>query len=170
MTRRYFAGIGSRSTPTLGLRFLRAHSASLIEQGLVLRSGGALGADTACYLPITESSEAEIFLATRRECSPVYDRHKIFFDDMPREIQSQCMDLAKFYHPNWKACGPIARKLHARNILIVLGRNLRTPVEVVICFTEGAELVGGTRTALVLAKDNNIPIINFGTKIQSWTI
>lgn len=43
----YFAGIGSRQTPQEILSLMRKTGASLTEKGLILRSGGATGADSA---------------------------------------------------------------------------------------------------------------------------
>lgn len=78
------------------------------------------------------------------------------------QIHPDAFRIAKRIHPNWKACDNFSRSAHARNCHQILGGDLKTPVRAVICYTEGAELVGGTRTALVLAGEFGIPIFNFG--------
>ena len=72
----------------------------------------------------------------------------------------EAFNIAEKLHPNWPACRQGAKKLHARNIHQVLGKDLKTPSAFLVCWTPKAELVGGTRTALVLAQENDIPIFN----------
>lgn len=47
-----------------------------------------------------------------------------------------------------------------RNVCQILGADLHTPVQMVICWTKGGKLVGGTAQALRIARANNIPIFN----------
>lgn len=163
MTSKYFAGIGSRKTSETGKRFLVAHTKALIDQGFCLRSGGAVGADTACYEALSASDPAEIFVINHSDKLLGY--HEIVWGDLPSHIRDQSLHIAKDIHPNWSACDLYVKRLHARNITIILGEDLDSPVDVVLCWTPNGEPVGGTRTALVLARDMNIPIINFGVMI-----
>jgi hypothetical protein len=43
-----------------------------------------------------------------------------------------------------------------------LGGDLKTPSSFLVCWTPNGEDVGGTRTAIVLARKNNIEILNLG--------
>ncbi len=52
--------------------------------------------------------------------------------------------------------------MHARNAHQVLGQDLESPSLCVICWTPKGELKGGTRTAIVIAEQNDIPVFNFG--------
>jgi hypothetical protein len=52
--------------------------------------------------------------------------------------------------------------LHARNVYQILGEDLQSPSQFVISWTPGGCEIGGTRTALVLAKRRGIPTIQFG--------
>jgi peptidoglycan/xylan/chitin deacetylase (PgdA/CDA1 family) len=66
--------------------------------------------------------------------------------------------IAEKYHPAWTRCSPGAKKLHARNSHQILGKDLQTPCDFVVCWSDGS---GGTEQALRIAKDYNVPIYNF---------
>lgn len=76
------------------------------------------------------------------------------------------LELAEYYHPNWKALKQGARKLMARNGYQVLGPNLYDSVDMVICWTPDGSVdgtgskVGGTGQALRIADDYDIPVLN----------
>jgi hypothetical protein len=72
------------------------------------------------------------------------------------------MDMAKQFHPAWNRCSPGARKLHARNCFQVMGRDLNSPVDFIICWTRGGLGGGGTGQALRIAKHYNIPVFDLG--------
>jgi len=48
-------------------------------------------------------------------------------------------------------CSDYAKKLHGRNVKQVLGDDLKTPSDFLLCWTKEGKDVGGTRTAIVLA-------------------
>ena len=80
----------------------------------------------------------------------------------------QAMVIAKKYyvpppaavHMVWDKLKLSSKKLFARNGYQVLGRDLNTPVDFLLCWTPGAEYTGGTRQALYIADDFGIPIFN----------
>ena len=118
-------------------------TASILEGfGFILRSGGAEGADIAFERGARDSRNKEIFYAG--------------------DSTTQAEKIAEKIHPNWAACTPLARKLHGRNVFQVLGKDLISPSEFLICWTKDAEKVGGTRTAIVLAESYRIPVFNLG--------
>jgi hypothetical protein len=57
-------------------------------------------------------------------------------------------------------CDEPARRLHGRNVQIILGQDLQTPVKFVLAYTLSPNS-GGTRTGLFLAQEHGIPIFNF---------
>ncbi|WEM34370.1 hypothetical protein [Xanthomonas phage X1] len=77
--------------------------------------------------------------------------------------------VAERYVGHWKNCKAWARAAHARNCHQVLGADLLTPVSFVVCWTPGGERVGGTATAISIAEDKGIPILNLGSKDWSET-
>ena len=78
------------------------------------------------------------------------------------------MELTSKYHPNWKNLKEYVKILMARNANQVLGNDLITPSEFVLCWTpDGAESpkqrsrdTGGTGQAISIAYDHGIPVIN----------
>jgi len=126
----------------------------LSARGFTLRSGGALGADSAFA---AGSSRSQIFVPW-----PGYNGLPLIFPVLPAAY-----DLAARYHPNWAACSRGARALHARNMHIMLGPSLDSPVSIVVCWTPGGAVTGGTGQALRVALDRGIPILNMATDSPS---
>lgn len=130
---------------------MRIIAGAMHRHGYTLRSGGAKGADYAFELG----------------CDRVRGGREIFvpwdgFENRRMEygIPDKAFELAGLVHPAWEKLSEGARKLHARNCMQVLGPNLDDPSRMVICWTDGGKMVGGTRTALKLAEDRKIPIHN----------
>ena len=144
---KYYAGIGSRKTPSEYLEFFSKLGRYLENKGYILRSGGAKGADIAFELKVNKSNK-EIYLPWHgfegNKSTLVVEKKEAF-------------DIAKKYHPYWNNLKQGARKLHARNSHQVLGLDLNTPSDFIICYTNKS---GGTQQALRIAKDYNIPIFN----------
>ena len=134
----YYAGIGARDTPAVKLGEMMHIARKLRLLDYVLRSGGAQGADSAF----------ESMVGTRKQ---------IF---RPSDSGLVAQEHAAKYHPNWAACKPYVRKLHARNSIILLGTTLDTPVDFVVCWTPEGKVTGGTGQALRIALDYEIPIYN----------
>ncbi len=70
--------------------------------------------------------------------------------------------VASVVHPNWRACNDWARMAHARNVCQIYGKDLNTPVDFVIAYSEvkHGEPQGGTRTAIKIAEAGKIPVYN----------
>jgi hypothetical protein len=65
-----------------------------------------------------------------------------------------------------------AKKLHSRNVLQVLGDKLDTPSKFVLYYAKekDGEVAGGTRTAVMLARELDIPTLNWYSKDMSqWS-
>lgn len=154
---RTYAGIGSRETPTETLQAFRYLGAVLGREGWTLRSGGAPGADSAFEAgAVSVRGRCEIYLPWRGflgHPSPLCG-----------EPTPEMYALAKKYHPAWDRCSDAAKRLHARNGCQILGIRLDDPVDVVVCWTRGGRLVGGTAQALRIALDRKIPIVNAGSR------
>jgi len=148
----YYTGIGSRKTPPDFQDYFSNLAVVLEASGYTLRSGAADGADAAFEKHVTKK---EIYLPWRG-----FNNHPSHLH--PANFCTDAPEIAESIHPNWDRLTPTVRKLHLRNVYQVLGRDLQTPSSFVISWTPGAADVGGTRTALVLAKRRNIPTIQFG--------
>lgn len=156
---RTYAGIGSRRTPQPALTAMRATAENLSAKGYTMRSGHAPGADTAFEVA---SQNAEIYLpwSSFEKDRPVIGSYK------QDQASDQAMQLASRIHPAWERLDRGPRALHARNMHQILGRDLQSPVDFVVCYTPDGSLTGhgpdtgGTATALRLAYRNNIPVLN----------
>ena len=148
---KYYTGIGSRDTPEHVLEEMTQLAREFGKRGWTLRSGGASGADTA----FEEGAGAkEIYLpwaGFNGNDSKLY-----------QPAGKESFEIAARFHPAWERCSDTVRKLHARNVHQVLGQDLKTLSEVVVCWTHGGNLVGGTAQALRIAKHYDIPIFNLG--------
>lgn len=150
--KRYYTGVGSRSTPSFVMSAMSDIAKLLSERGYILRSGAAQGADTA-FERGADPHRVEIYLPWKG------------FNGSDSKLYGVCENavaLAKKIHPKKNGLVGAALKLHARNCYQVLGQDLKTPSDFLLAWTENAEKVGGTRTALILAENHNIPILNFG--------
>jgi len=147
---KYYTGVGSRKVPSVTARFMRELAVRLNRLGYILRSGGAEGADSA--FEVGAGEKKEIWRA----------------DDATQEA----MDIAARYHGAWHLCSDYAKKLHGRNAFQVLGRDLITPSEFVICWTpdgitshaDRTIKTGGTGTAISIASEHGIPVYNLNNK------
>lgn len=153
---KYYTGIGSRETPLNILNMMTNIAMLLVKHGFILRSGGADGADSAFENGATNS---EIYLPWKGfngNISPLYN------------ISESAMKMAREYHPSWNSLSTAAKKLMARNCMQILGSDLNTPSQFVICWTkDGCEnkatrksSTGGTGQAIAIASDYGIPVYN----------
>lgn len=155
-----YAGIGSRETPQHVLSMMIDIGRICAEKGDMLRSGAASGADSAFEAGCDQSngSMKEIYIPW----DGFNNRHVAREDFVAVGATTSSLNLAKQFHPNWAACSRGARALHARNVCQVLGLNLDTPADLVICWTKNGAGQGGTGQALRIAKHYNIKIHDLG--------
>jgi hypothetical protein len=120
-----------------------------------LRSGAAPGADAAFEAGCTANNgKMEIYIPwtgfADREAS----------ETVHVGVSPQALRIAQKHHPNWNACQFGARRLHGRNVYQILGLDLKTPVDFVVCWTKGGKRGGGTGQALRIAEALKIPIFD----------
>ncbi len=137
MTSIFYAGVGSRETPNDILEMMTLTAKALHDKGYTLRSGGAIGADTAFE---RGTDRKEIFLATH--------------------ATKEAISEASRFHPAWDRCTSYARQLHGRNMMILLGADLLAPVRFVLCWTKNGGATGGTGQAIRAANHYRIPVFN----------
>lgn len=160
-----YAGIGSRQTPHADLDLMCRLGKLLADNGWLLRTGGAEGADEAFVLGAQidiiddtgPGGDVEIFLPW-----PSFQdwEHRGTFPGLYKNPKDEAFDLAAVYHPRWGYLKQGAKKLHARNMHIMLGWDLDDPVDCVVCWTPEAKIAGGTGQALRVAEDMGIPVAN----------
>lgn len=138
--RKRYAGIGSRDISEEIAQRIIGIASYLRGQGLTCVSGGAIGSDTAF-----EIGARELFEKWRPADATVY-----------------ATEIAENIHPEWESCDRYAKKLHARNSMILLGADCESPVEFCVAYTPGGKLKGGTAQGLRIAKAFGIPVYNLG--------
>lgn len=151
----YYAGVGSRDTPPDVLELMTKIARSLKERQYTLRTGGASGADMAFWRG--SGMNYEIYIPKENKKA-----------EWPSGIlpSKAAFKLASKLHPAWKSLSEYNKLLHARNVATVLGVDLATPVDFVMCWTpDGAvdittEKTGGTGMAIRTAYANGIHVYN----------
>lgn len=150
-----YAGIGSRKTPEEILAKMTNLGYHLAKHGFTLLSGGAAGADTAFEQGCDQAAGMkEIFIPWKG----FQGRTSGIIDTSPRAMQ-----IARTFHPAWSALTEGAKKLMARNSHQVLGMDLQSPVDFVVCWTpedHNGVPQGGTSQAIRIAVANGIPVFN----------
>lgn len=141
-----YAGIGSRETPPTVLAAMTRIAVQLSTAGYTLRSGGAVGADSAfeagAYLK-------EIYLPWPRFNDNESPLHR---------VSPEALAIAARLHPTWLRLNKHAQLLHGRNTCQVLGGDCKTKADFVICWTKGGKGQGGTGQAIRLAQAFGIPV------------
>lgn len=155
-----YSGIGSRETPPNILKDMEQF-ALMAAQFMLLRSGAADGADTAFETGCIRGTGAkEIFLPWKG-----FNKNGSILHD----VHPKAFEIAATVHPYFQYMRRPVKSLIARNMHQVLGPNLDTPVEFVICWTkDGCEShttydpkkTGGTGSAIALASKVEIPVYN----------
>lgn len=162
-----YAGIGSRETPQPVLDRMERIGKILAKAGWVLRSGAAPGADSAFERGCVQAEgQREIFIPW----DGFQDRRSLVESGVylvPMLRHREAEEIAARNHKGWNWLKQGARKLHIRNVCQVLGFDLQTPVELVICWTAGGSGQGGTGQALRIAAEQEIPIFDLGAE-GSW--
>ncbi len=152
--KKHYAGIGSRETPKEVLVFFQQLGGYLARKEYILRSGGAKGADKSFEIGCDRAKgRKEIYLPwSGFEGS---DSNLIVEDE-------NAFNIVRQFHPYWHNLKQGARRLQARNSHQVLGNDLSTPSDFIICWTKKGKGQGGTGQALRIAKHYSIPIFDCG--------
>ena len=140
----FYAGVGSRRTPKKIREVMTEIARALEQNDFTLRSGG----DTAFEDGVVD--DKIIYTIT--------------------DVTDEALMLVDEYHPAPSALTDYGRLLIARNGFQILGQDLDTPCEFVLCWTpDGAETsttinTGGTGQAIRIANAYNIPVFNLKNK------
>ena len=148
---KYYAGIGARVTPQEVCDEMTQIATELEKRAFVLRSGGAIGADTAFEKGVEDSRNSQIFHSLDE-----YEMRKIY----PKWDEAK--QIAKNYHPQWSRLGAAGVVHMTRNVFQVLGSDLSSFSSFLITWTKDGKASGGTGQAIRIAQhpDYNIPVLN----------
>lgn len=135
----FYAGIGSRKTPTHIQEQEDRIAQKLRGRGWWLRSGGAKGSDTA--FEYGAGGQKRIYYKEEATCAS--------------------MEFASRFHKAWRKCNFDARQLLGRNPFQILGDHMQGPKsKFVCCYTEDGQASGGTGLAIRVAMWAGIPVFN----------
>ena len=167
-----YAGIGSRETPADVISLMTRLAERLARMGWVLRSGGALGTDSAFEAGAAkiDTSLIEVYIPWEGFEGKRPNGYTML---VPPDLYGEAEGIAKVHHPAWPRLSFGAKKLHTRNVLQVLGEDLDSNSDFVICWTPNASGSGGTGQALRIAKSYGITIYDLGNEetfnaISDW--
>ena len=143
----------------------------LAELGVTMTSGlCTLGMDGIAQKAYSQAildgkaseNQLEVYVADQYSInrSPLPNKHLAIIRNPL--LTEKSLELAASVHPAWHRCNEWARGMHSRNCHQILGYDLETPVDAVICWTPGGRIQGGTATALRLAIAEGIPVYNLG--------
>lgn len=180
-----YTGVGSRSTPEETCKTFTYLGADLGSRGWRLRSGHADGPDMAFETgsPLWLGSDAyhgvlgrEVYLpwkkfnGRRRHFDPFVEDptgnsedEGYYVPDAHWPTYRKAEEIAQSVIPWWDKLKPSYKRLHTRNVYQVLGFNLDTPSDLLICnadLDKHGEPTGGTRTAIKIAEKYKVPVIN----------
>lgn len=166
---KFYAGIGSRETPQDVLDLMTLIAATQAMRGWTLRTGIALGADQAFALGAGPNAEWSLPWLSFEQA--FQDAQLASFPPKPTILLPSRIEenVARQYHPAWDRLSQGAKKLHARNVLQVLGKGhapsyepirFPNPSSFVVCWTKDGKASGGTGQAIRIAEAYGIPVRN----------
>lgn len=154
---KYYAGIGSRETPTDILDQMTDLAGLLEDNGWWLRSGGAGGADEAFQKGVKTNAQIWLPWATfSQDLQKQYPKHEY------KWCAYNDADAIKSVHDFHPAPDRLSRgglALMKRNYRQIVGYN-EPNSSFVVCWTKNGEKKGGTAQAIKIAESLNIPVYN----------
>lgn len=178
----FYAGIGSRETPPYILVLMEEIAAKLYSQyNLILRSGGAGGADQAFQRGVEQCNRyrgMEIYIPWEGFSDLKSNDiliHALSSNEIicvqNKQILKESEEIVAKFHPYWNNLKQGARRLMARNTFQVLGSDLKTYSKFVIAWTKDGKDTGGTGQALRIANFYGIKIENLYNKktFDKWS-
>jgi hypothetical protein len=172
---KYYTGIGSRETPMHIYILMIKISMVLERKGFILRSGTAIGADSAFEQGISSPLNAEIYIPysgfekkmgkynSKIDYIVPKNNKKLFYE-------ANNLMMSKDLYKRWKNVkSDWVIALHNRNIFQILGQDLKTKANFCVCYTKcgstryeqtNPDITGGTGTAINAADRYGIPVFN----------
>ena len=178
---KYYSGVGSRETPMYILYMMSKLAIIFEKQGFILRSGCALGADSAFEDALLNPVKtAEIYIPYKAfpgKMGTKYKNHYICPQDRFNEggFNSLFRQATRLIHKHeihraWRRLSERIMLLHNRNMFQVLGQDLNTKSNFTVCYTKAGETkyeettqrTGGTGTAINASDIFGVETFNLG--------
>lgn len=170
--KKYMTFVGSRKTPKQCIEQGIQLANKCVAQGYILRSGNAQGFDQiVSSLPV---ASREIYLPYTGFGEPCgYGKTTYTIQESHPQYQ-KALQLVYQFHPLGNRLNPLQLRYLVRDVFQVLGQDLQTPSEAVVCWTpDGAQkgkdcthLTGGTAMAIRIADAYGIPVQNLNAKTE----
>jgi len=133
--------IGNRyNVPENTIQFIEDSGYTLGQLGYTLNSGNAIGCDQAGERGFDRGG----FPKNIRKA---------------KHATEDAIVVASQFHEAWYMCTDYVRQLHGRNSMIILGDDLKSPVDFVLCYAT-SEIKGGTALGIKIARANGVPVFN----------
>lgn len=172
---KYYTGIGTReeNLPKGVQSLMVAMGKGLAKRGYILRSGAASGADTAFEVGCESGGgEAEIFLPWRgfrnRRNQSKDAKIRFYVPNDGRMEHAGNYWVESGIIPHYFKMSPSSRWFHGRNYYQVTGKD-GTHSDFVLYYAPhdlNDEPMGGTRSAVMRARDLGIPTYNLGNEVE----
>jgi hypothetical protein len=147
--KKYYTGAGNRWAHKEVLELMTKTARFLYFKGYILRTGGAPGPDKAFELGAGEKKEVYLpFEGFNKSDSKLFT------------IPDEAFKIAEKHHPSWENCKDHVKKIHARSVIQVLGLDLNTPSDFVICYTPNGRKYGGTGMVMRIAEAYEIQVFD----------
>lgn len=154
-------GIGSRKTPDDVCNLFTELGQEVKIRNDWLRSGHADGSDYAFELGAKE--HCIVYLPW----NGFNKEKKIWGIPRTSELRDEVLEIVFKHEPYARELSQGVQRIKSRNVYQILGEDLKSPSDVVICWTPNGEIVGGTGLAIKIAMDHGIPVVNIGDENTS---
>lgn len=145
--------VGSRNAPIDIIKLGNMIGAILSKDGCICRTGGAIGMDSA-FVEYYDINLVENYRnkSDQPNCINVYELHNIDI----------AIDMITEIIPHYEFLSDYDKELHTRNCYQVLGIDLKSPSDILICYcpVKSGIPIGGTATAITLARKHGIKVYN----------
>lgn len=148
--------IGSRKAPEDMCNLFTELGAEIRERGWWARSGHAVGIDYASELGAKKNCIVYLPWETFNEEYPLVGRPRT------SPLRDEVLEIVYRHEAYAAEQSQGVKRIKSRNVYQVLGEDLKSPSDLVICWTEEGKIIGGTGLAIKIAREAEIPIINVG--------
>ena len=149
-------GIGSRKCPQSICELFTELGQEIKERGWYVRSGHAPGSDYAFELGAKKNCIVYLPWDGFNKEQPILGVPRI------NPLRDDVLEIVYKHEPYAKDLSNGVKLIKSRNIFQVLGEDLKSLSDLVICWTEEGVEEGGTALAIKIARANNIAVINVG--------
>lgn len=155
--------VGSRKIPSGALQQFQ-QLLRLCPLDWVAYTGEAEGCDETVFTTMNSVVFCTSEQAVERVSNSPFVQQSIHCPSL--DNWDQAMEIGEQFHPAWHRLNPGARRKIARNSYQVLGHDLNSPTEMILCWTPDGALTkttaetGGTGQAIRIANAYNIPVYN----------